>query len=445
MVKAYAEESLINECLSEIEKKLAWGSSEQWSNADFEELSSAIRDDTGVMLSLTTLKRVWGKVKYENKPTQTTLNALAGFLGFKNWRSFANRNIQKFTIENSSPDAGTDLTLIPSSGEAVIKQKTTRERSVSLVWILSIVIVGLAFITLFSFYNSGNSRSKLSIINTGKFAFSLDKVVSEGVPNSVVFHYDASAATSDSIFIAQTWDVRRKTPVSKNDRHHSAIYYYPGFFRTKLIVGNTIVKTQDLQINTDGWLVTADNDPAPIYFKKEDFLKDDIVDVDKTILKKYNLSLLPDPPKIRFFNQGDYGNLMNDNFIFETTLKNKSDEGSNICQNVEVLIQCKDDIIIIPLSAKSCIGQLRLYAAGAAIDSKFADLSKFGCDLSQWTNLKVECKDKFMSFYINNNLAYSLTFPHQPTGIVGVQYRFNGPGAVKNASFKNKYKAITLQ
>jgi len=280
--------------------------------------------------------------------------------------------------------------------------------------------------------------------DNAQYQFKADKIISDGVPNSVVFTYDASAAKTDSVFIVQTWDIKRKTLVSKNNTMHSAIYYYPGFFRTKLIVENRVVKTHDLQITSNGWLCLLENDPAPLYFKKDEYQKGDRIEIDKNTLKAYNLSLNPAAPKIRFFNQRDLGDLMNDNFTFETTLKNEFSEGSNACQYVEVLIQCKDDIIIIPLAAKACAGAMNLYAAGMELDSKEADLSGFGADLNQWTTLRVETKDKKMSLFVNNVLASSFVFPNNPSGIVGVQYRFNGVGAVRNSWFENITRRIIL-
>ncbi|WPQ63248.1 hypothetical protein SIO70_00025 [Chitinophaga sancti] len=50
--------------MSLIETRLNWGKSSEWTNYDFEKLSVAIQDKTGVTLSVTTLKRLWGKLKY---------------------------------------------------------------------------------------------------------------------------------------------------------------------------------------------------------------------------------------------------------------------------------------------------------------------------------------------------------------------------------------------
>ena len=43
-----------------------------------------------------------------------------------------------------------------------------------------------------------------------------------------------------------------------------------------------------------------------------------------------------------------------------------------------------------------------------------------------------------MKFFVNDKEAYNLSIPNMPTGVVGVQYRFNGTCAVKNATFYDK-------
>ena len=334
------EESHIKKCLQLIEERLNWGPSQNWANYDFEKLGSAIEDKTEVVLSITTLKRIWGKVKYDHSPTLTTLNTLTRFLDYDDWRSFT-----KSIMVNEQQIPG-------NKNEVIAEEKITRKKKKFKIAIpVSLASVLLLFAITFMIF-SGKKDTISHKTGNAQYQFAADKIISEGVPNSVVFTYDASAANTDSIFIVQTWDIRRKTLVSKNNNKHSAIYYYPGFFRTKLIVDRTTVKTHDLQITSNGWLCLAEGEGAPLYFKKEEYQKNDRIEIDNNTLKNYNLSLNPVPPRIRFFNQRDLGDLMNDNFIFETTLKNEFSGGSNACQYVEVLIQCKDDIIIIPLAAK---------------------------------------------------------------------------------------------
>lgn len=416
-------EILVCKCLRIIEGNLGWGNSEEWSNYDFSKLSDEVHIRTHVRLSITTLKRIWGKLKYENVPTLTTLNVLAQFAGFSGWRSFCNQVDPSETTIVS--DHSTDKTIRPVS------------RRLNRYWLLiPFPIIAIAYFVIFA--------KQKAPLNPDQFEFRADKMVTEGVPNSVVFHYDATAAKTDSIFIVQTWDFRRKKLVSKLNNEHSAIYYYPGFFRTRLIADEEIVKSHDLWITSDGWLCLQEEDPVPLYFKKEEYTKEDQIEINEETLANYNLTLLPHPPQIRFFNQSDMGDMMSDNFTFETKLKNEFTDGTGVCQFVQVLIQCKDDIIIIPLSAKTCIGDMQLVFCGASVVSDDADLSKFGCDLNKWTTLRVETKNKKATIFVNGMIAYSLDFPNTPTGVVGVQYRFNGVGAVKDTWFEYGNKRIQL-
>lgn len=426
----------IQNCLLEIETRLNWGDSGQWTNYDFEKLSADIQDATGVSLSVSTLKRLWGKVNYQNIPALNTLNTLARFAGYEDWRVFK-RSGRHAAVEEGARHKVQGTGNMPEISSQTITAPSTK-RSYR-YWLLATIPLVVAVYFLVVGLQKGSAiAAEPAVPDPAQFSFKADKMVTVGLPNSVVFTYDATAAQTDSVYIVQTWDISRKTWVPKNSRQHSAIYYYPGFFRTRLIVDKTIVKAHDLLIGTDGWLVLHENDPVPLYFKKEEYLKGDRIEIDKATLQSYNLSLFPQAPKIRFFNMKDLGTLMNDNYIFETTLKNDFREGSGACQFVQVLIQCKNDIIIIPLSAKSCIGDIKLTACGKALTSKDADLSKFGCDLTQWTRLKVETVNRHMSFYVNDTLAASFFFPNDPTGIVGVQYRFQGPGAVKDTRFTSE-------
>jgi hypothetical protein len=415
----------INKCLSLIEEQLSWGGSHHWSSYDFEKLSELIWEKTNVRLSKTTLKRVWGKIKYEHAPTTATLNVLAQFAGFEDWRNFA----QQHSSKNGTTSIETILSKDDPRGP--LKERK-RLPVISMILIVAVLTIGGGIIL--------NSRT--GHVDTAIFAFKADKVSREGVPNSVVFTYDASKAKTDSVFIIQTWDIRRKTLVPKNQTKHSAIYFYPGYFRTKLIVDGEVVKTHDLEITSQGWLGLVRTGDKPFYFDKKDITKSDGVEIDEALMQANHFELTPVVPKIHFFNEGNITGLMNDNFEFETTLRNNYKGGNNACQYVEVLIQCVDDIIIIPLVNTICTGDATLYVPGKQFVSKSDDLTGFGANLSEWTTLKVACKDRVMHFFVNGKKAFEATFTHGPAAIVGLQYRFNGCGAIKETWLKDEQNKV---
>src|ERR1700744_3945157 len=86
------DENFIEKARKLYEEKTGWGDSDTWTNQDFIILSEKIQDDTGVAISHVTLKRLWGKVKYDSLPNTHTLDTLVQFTGYESWRQFKSRN-----------------------------------------------------------------------------------------------------------------------------------------------------------------------------------------------------------------------------------------------------------------------------------------------------------------------------------------------------------------
>lgn len=423
----------IRQCLDLIEARLQRGPSGEWKSYDFDKLSDEIFDATGVSLSLSTLKRLFGKVAYNNLPSVHTLNTLARFAGFEDWSAFKRRT--------PTPIAMTPTPVDVPTATAPAPPVSTKKK---VLWwpFLALPLGALAYLFLNSTRISDHHP-----VNPSSYSFSSNKVRTEGVPNSVVFQYDASAAaSSDSVFIVQTWDLSRRTAVSRTGHAHSAIYYYPGYFNAKLVIDTQIVRTHELLISSGGWLAMAEGDPAPFYFKKEEYIhKDGEVGVDSALLVSNRLPVYPQAPWIWLCYVKDMGPLPDDNFTFETTLKSNRSSGAEACQKVEVLVLCKNDAFIIPLSAPACIGDLHLYMLGKRVNSKEADLSGFGADLSRWTSLKMEVVDKHLQVLLNNKPVYSMDFTNPPADIIGVQYRFQGGGSAKDTRFTTRGRTIELK
>src|ERR1700722_17675919 len=146
------DEFLIEKTIELYESDTGWGDSDEWTNQDFVILSEKIQERTGVALSHVTLKRVWGKVKYDSLPNTHTLDTLVQFLGYENWRDFKSQNgkstASAITVKQIDGN-GHDYTIADTQPEP--KKKTWVLKS-----ILSIAIpVGL--ILLIVFMVSGHS------------------------------------------------------------------------------------------------------------------------------------------------------------------------------------------------------------------------------------------------------------------------------------------------
>jgi hypothetical protein len=409
-------------CKKIIEQKLDWGDPETWQASDFENLHQRILDETGVSLSDSTLRRIWGRVKYDHLPSSTTLNTLAQFAGFENWRVF---------IRSQQP------VQVPVSGAIPVKQEVSapgnRWIKIALAAVV-LIAVGLAGIYAFNYIHQ--------TINTGDYSFNC-KPLTRQIPNSVVFTYDASASPTDSVYIQQSWDPRKRTRVDKTMHTHTSVYYEPGFFQAKLLVGDKIVKEHRLIIPTNGWLGAIDVQPVPVYLNKQEFLYKDGLSLSIKQIETKNIPIQPRPPFIRFFNVGNFDPVPVTDFSFNAVIKNEYNEGASACQFSYISLITNDIPILIPVCATGCVGELMVYGVDHSISGKDANLSGFGVDFSQWVTIACKSIDNKIQYVVNGKVALEFPLPvKKDVQIVGLTFGFQGAGSVKTINLDSKGKSV---
>ncbi len=404
---AKLEQELLEACLKKIEDQLGWGPSEGWSTRDFEYLRKQIYDKNGTYLSVATLKRLWGKIQYNSFPTATTLDTLAAFIGYENW--------QVFTQNQDS---------VKTSDEVSDSRQESRYRE----WpILNRFFFGMILLSGFLFFLK--DKTDKPSLNPDHFQFSVKQMELVGVPNSVIFAYNALAADEeDTIFIQQSWDERLRRQVAREQEVHTSVYYYPGYFTAKLIVDTQIVQEHPLFIPTNGWLPIVELEPVPLYFEETEAFQDNgTFGLTAEQIQGQNIPLLPKPPWTSYHFVGSFGDLTTTDFSFTTLLKNEYEGGVNVCQHTEVHLLFEGGAFIIPLTIKGCVSEIELTDA----KGKKRDPAVLGVDFSDWVKLEVKFKGREGRLYINDQFAYSMHYPYGSKKIIGLRYRFQGTGSVK--------------
>ena len=406
-------------CRQLIEQKLNWGASERWTADDFEQLQGRILNETGVMLSASTLRRIWGRVDYQHLPSSTTLNTLARFAGFTDWRQF---------MQSPPP------LISPPVEQASKKPIKAAINWRKLGWISGVLCLGV----LVGLVGLRERQAKLS---TAQYRFS-SKPLTHSIPNSVIFTYDASTAPTDSVYIQQSWDPTRREMVSRNGHTHTSIYYEPGFYRARLVVGQQVVKEHPLLVPTQGWLGTIETKSVPVYLKPIDFVHQEMMRLNTTTIREKNIALQPETPLIKYANVGNFEPVPLTDFAFSCRVKNEYSEGSAACQLTWVVLLTDDMPIIIPLSTKGCVSELVLMNGTREVSGKTTNLSLLGVDFIDWVHITCHSDGKKFYCQVNDNLAYSATLPTKKVSIVGILYGFRGTGAVKDVALQSKDKIV---
>jgi len=418
------EEFLIERTIKLYESETGWGDSEEWTNQDFVILSEKIQERTGVALSHVTLKRVWGKVKYESLPNTHTLDTLVQFLGYENWREFKSRN------GNGNATAKTVKQIINNGHH--IEVKSEPKKGGILVKTVLFIVVPVISVLIIIFINKGKPK-----VADNEYSFSSKKVVSEGLPNSVIFNYDATKSPYDSVIIQQSWDSHLQVKVSKYQHQHTSIYYYPDYYKAKLIVGGKIVSMHRLLIKSNGWLPIVAQSPVPVYFNKEDVMKDGKMSLSADQIQARNIKMQPDPPTVMYSNVKDFGEIYSDDFVFETSVKDDYREGAAICQVTKLYILCEGTAVGIPLCAKGCISNIDLLFTNFYTTGKQEDLSAFGVDFNSFVKVRVVSKNRKASIFLNDKLVYSVNKDIIKSKIIGFNFTFQGTGSVDYVKLSN--------
>ncbi len=396
-------------CITLIEQKLKWRAAGEWRNYEFTELSDKILDTTGVNLSGTTLKRIFGKLKYESLPSTVTLNALAAFLGYESWMDFKSKHS---LTKPEEPEVTT-----------IVKKRIIFRGK---VWPIAAAATAVIAVLAFTFL-SGKSPSPL--INEKEIVFT-SKPLAEGLPNSVVFNVDLKGNTPGKVIIQQSWDTSRTVALRPGQKEATGIYYMPGYFRAKLILDGRIVKEHDLFIKADKWMATIDHQPIPTYLKKEDLLLKEKMEISENVLNE--IKTITKPTWLTYHLVKPFGNLQSDNFSLESSIKNTFAEGPAVCKMARIFVLCSKGAFIVPVTIPGCIGELNVKINDVLLQGKSNDLSSFSADLSEWTPIKLEVKNRTMKIFLNDKLIRQETYNEDAGEVVGLRFSFLGAGAVKN-------------
>lgn len=404
----FKEQELISQCLLQIEEILGWGKSVDWHNDVFYELSEAIQERTNVLLSTTTLKRVWGKVSYNNSPSISTLNTLSQFAGYNNWRDFKNHH-ENFYIREEKKKNTTNLPTILAIASAI----------------------ALIFISLFSVINA--NKSEYSITDISKIKFS-SKPVTVGMPNSVVFNIDMASIESDSIYIQQYWDPTKTIKINSDQKQATGIYYFPGYFRAKLVVDGNVIKEHDLFIKSDGWSGSIDYNPVPKYLKTQQLINNGL-SLPNSIIDEIKSNKLPLTSTYHLVD--DLGSISGDNFTLETTIKNVYNDKWAVCQKAKIYLLGSKGAFIIPFTISGCISNINVMLNDVYLNGKEHDLSSLGVDLSTFKDIKISVENKKLKVFVNQVEMFSASYNETMGKLVGIRFKFLGAGEVKQIKVLN--------
>lgn len=417
-----SDQDYIALCRKQIEEKFAFGNGAGYTQRDLEALAQHIEERTGIILSLSTLKRLW-KDEFKQRPQPATLNALAAVLDYRDWQDFRQQNP------------------LPAQAEASPARKIVPNKKVGQVIVFTLLLIA-ASVWVMSRLNHRPSAG----VKVGKpVSFTAQKTVMTGTPATVIFRYDLSPVTADSFFIQQSWNPAHRVRIDPGSTTYSSIYYESGYHRARLIANDTVLAMQPIHILSDGWeprLYYNYRDREPVHFKKERFSGGGRLHMDRQLLARKNVDLSR-PFETRITNSRVYG-LSSDHFDLVSRIKVDSLTGSP-CPFMQVNIVTEKHLFWVNLQHPGCERNAG-YKMGEVIRSgENNDLSRLGVDVYQWQEVGIRVENRNAEITLNGQRLFSETFREDFGKIMALTYIFSGTGSVDHVKLAGTNGEIVFE
>jgi hypothetical protein len=393
--------------VSIIVEQTGWGAVAGWQGGDFRRLSAMIFEKTRINLSESTLRRVMGKAEYPHLPSETTLNTLAVFAGYESWRAFGKQVEVK-------------------TGKPAFKAKPI---------IYACLLIALIALTTGAYhYFYAESPAGFAYVFTSR-------PVARTVPNSVIFNYKVGK-TSKPVYIQQSWDDRTRAKVAADGNTFASVYYKPGFYEAKLLVGDKIVKEHPLIIHTTGWLGLLNRPPVPVYLAANEFTKPDRLEVDASAFTAHQVKTEPEPVRAELYNVGNFTPVAAGDASFSALIKCNDERGAAVCGKGLAFLITNGIPLSIPICAKGCVATIGLFNGRQVISGKAADLSGFGAEVSSWVKVEYRVNGGKLQLMVNGKIAYQGPLPPAGLKILGIAFGFENGGAVKNIQLQARGEIV---
>jgi hypothetical protein len=408
-----SDHQLVAICMTAVCRKAGFPDPTRLVQRDLQFLSEAVESGTGVLISVSTMKRLLNG-QFSRLPQIATLDALARFLDYPNW--------QQFTIDRRPVEAKTDT--VPERPGALI----TPTRMGLAIGLL--LLATLALIAVITVRKPGPS-------NLRSVQFSAVKATSNELPNTVVFHYNVDSIAADSFFIQQSWDSSRRVRIYPKSYTLTDIYYEPGYHNAKLIANDRILKVVPVSIPTDRWFFYAKerfSGSLPRYIHPADPVKDGALQLTPDDLTASGI----DTQKQNIYFEVYFPSRIDaatSDFTLQFRVRMK-EVGNVSCPFIMSEVFCQRYFMFFKTSRRGCTSELNAQFGETHLSGKTRDLTPLGTDITQWQRVALTVRNGAVRIRINDVEALATPYQGACGSITGLGFISSGLCAIDSVDLR---------
>jgi len=415
-------EDKLSACLLRVAETSGLGEQSKWTRRDFEQLSSLIEQKTGILLSSSTLIRLYKRDR-SNRPQRSTLDALARFIGFESWYSF------------SSPAEASGSDEQPS-----VRPAKAHPFSKTFIAVLASVIILASIIGLMRFFSQWS-------VDPAEVSFSILNPEMTGVPATIQVEYIIEKYEPDSLWLQLYWNPEEKVRLNPKDNSISTIYYYPGVHNCRLIADNKEVGSQKVRVFTAGWTAMIRHTGLqliPIYIRNSQIIHDGVLQVTEGMVNTQNLR--PNSNIITsYYYINDLGPITSDDYTVTGRIRNPPTTlGAQPCGYCTLQVIGENGKHFFTIGDSGCSGVFVLSFSGSDRMDDHPNLSAFEVSLADWSNFTSVVRGHTVSVFLGEKQVYTSDQVKDVGKILGLHLYFSGMGAIDQIKLSNSNNYLAI-
>ncbi len=416
-------EAKLTRCLSMVATKSGLGDWSQWTKRDFEQLSMLIEQKTRIILSVSTLIRLYKETSGRN-PQKVTLDALAQFVGFDNWHAYSTcSDITQSRVYNHQPES------IP------------KKRIPALLYIAGSAILILALVFGIRAIVSGGS------VNPKDVKFRVVNREITGIPATIQVEYDLGKHKPDKLWLQLYWNPEETVMLNPELNRTSAIYCYPGVHDCKLIADKEVVGEQKVYIKTSGWAALLRHNGlqlVPLYIRNSEIIRNGVLQVTESMVNTQNLA--PNSEILTsYYYVNDLGSISSNDYTISGRISNPpSTLGTQPCSFCTVFIIGENGKHFFSIGDLGCSAYFRLSFSGADAMANAPDQTAFEYVSGGWIPFTSVVSGNNVVIYVGRTKIYSSDQVADIGKIKGIHFNFSGLGAIDQVKLVNSTGYVAM-
>jgi len=404
-------------CCQKVAQKVGQKDISDWKNSDYIKLNGLLHRETKVNLSENTLKRIFGKLKTSTRyyPQKATRDALAQFIGFRDWYEF--ELLHPVTKEK------TTVAEIKTETPAVVKTELKKKRYPLYIGILTSIILLAAGIIYFYEVNTPITNVKLTCLNPNG-----------QTPHSAIFKLavDGKLTENPELFNIDFADSRvRRAKFSDSLINH--YYETPGRYFPVLYYKKIALDTISVYLQSDGWstIATMHHDTSRVY-PIQRIEPNNIIYHNVTTREVFNAGVDTNKTFFVSFSNVKPTDISADNFEFSTYIKTSANRPGVRCSQTDIVIYGENDKHVFGIIKPQCVAWVSYKFSEVKQDGEKTDLRALGYDLSKGAKLRLRIENKNVFLFINEHQVFSTKYTSAIGKFMGIQIIFAGIGSFKD-------------